>query len=108
MNLKILFKYFLKNIITRKTQYIVLTKISSTTIIIANKSIGKIKVIQIAGFLARRISCYVKENQNVIKGNKLGLINLGSQCVLVLPTKAKIKVKEGQQVYAAETIIAEY
>ena len=77
-------------------------------IIIKNKSIGKIKVIQIAGILARRIECYVKENQNVIKSQKIGLINLGSQCILVLPDKLKLKVKERQQVYAGETIIAEY
>jgi len=77
-------------------------------ITIKNKSIGKVKIIQIAGFLARRISCYVKKNQNVIKGEKIGLINLGSQCILVLPTKVKIKAKEGQHVYAGVTIIGEY
>ncbi len=77
-------------------------------IIIKNKIIGKIKVIQIAGILARRIQCYVKKNQNIIKAQKIGLINLGSQCILILPNEIRLKVKEGQQVYAGTTIIAEY
>src|SRR3989338_5115891 len=47
-------------------------------IIIQNKKL-KVKVIQIAGFLARRIICYVNPNQKVNKGNKIGMISLGSQ-----------------------------
>ena len=44
----------------------------------------KVKVIQIAGFLARRIHCFFEEKQQVKKGELLGLINLGSQVVLFL------------------------
>lgn len=65
-----------------------------------------IKVIQIAGFLARRISCYLKENQKVKKGQHLGLINLGSQVCLITP-KIDLKIKEGQNVYAGKTVIGE-
>ena len=77
-------------------------------VLIENRQLGKVKVIQVAGFLARRISCYVTKNQNVIKGEKLGLINLGSQCVLILPKKIRIRVKQGQQVYGGITIIGDY
>ena len=65
-----------------------------------------IKVIQIAGFLARRIFCYLKENQKVKKGQHLGLINLGSQVCLITP-KIDLKIKEGQNMYAGKTIIGE-
>ncbi len=74
-------------------------------IVIENKKL-KVKVIQIAGFIARRIECFVKENQKVNKGDKIGLINLGSQVTMILPNSVKICVKEGQKTMAGETIIA--
>lgn len=69
---------------------------------------GKIccKVIQIAGFLARRIECFVKERQNIVAGDIIGLINLGSQTALIVP-KIKLKVKEGDIVQVGETVIGE-
>lgn len=76
-------------------------------ILIKNKDIGRIKVIQIAGFVARRIVCFVKKNQKLKKGEDLGLIKLGSQVALVIP-RLKLKVKEGHYVTDAETIIATY
>jgi len=69
--------------------------------------IDDIKVIQIAGFLARRISCFIKKNEKVKKGQRIGLINLGSQVTMLLPKNVKISVKEGQHVKAGETIIGE-
>jgi len=66
----------------------------------------KIKMIQIAGLVARRIVSFMKNNEKVIKGQRVGLIKLGSQVTLVLPSNVKIQVKEGQKVLAGETIIA--
>ncbi len=63
------------------------------------------KIVQIAGYIARRIECFVKENQEVQKGEELGLINLGSQVALIIP-KCSILVKEGQKIKVGETIIA--
>jgi len=74
-------------------------------IIIKNKN-TKIKVIQIAGFLARRIESFVKKGDNLKRGQVFGLINLGSQVTLVFPKNIKVLVKEGQKVKAGETIIA--
>jgi phosphatidylserine decarboxylase len=69
--------------------------------------IGKIKVVQVAGFLARRIRCFLKPKQKVHKGGEIGLICLGSQVILVLP-KLKLAVKDGQKVVDGETIIARF
>ena len=78
-------------------------------IIIKNGKIGKLKVIQIAGFLARRIICYAKKGDNLRKGQRIGKIVLGSQATLIIPSnKVKIKAKEGQRAVAGETILAEY
>ena len=77
-------------------------------IIIKNPDIGKIKVIQIAGFVARRIESFVTEGQNIEKGHRIGRINLGSQVSLILPKNITLEVKEGQRVKAGSTIIAKY
>ena len=74
-------------------------------IIIQNKNI-KVKVIQIAGFLARRIKCYVKKNQKVNKGDKIGMIALSSQTTIVIPAGVDLKVKVNDKVKAGESIIA--
>src|SRR3989344_9701724 len=63
--------------------------------IIIKNELLTIKVIQIAGFLARRIQCFVAADQKVDKGQILGRIVLGSQATLILPSKVKLKVKEG-------------
>lgn len=75
-------------------------------ILIKNNELGNVKVIQIAGFLARKIKCFVKENQKINKGQKIGAIVLGSQVTLLFPTKVNLNVKKGEMVKAGSTIIA--
>ena len=78
-------------------------------IIIENQRIGKIKVIQIAGFLARRIICTINKNGKVNKGQRIGKIVLGSQVTLILPSKKinKLKITKKQKVIGGNTIIAD-
>jgi phosphatidylserine decarboxylase len=71
------------------------------------KSAIRVKVIQVAGLVARRIECFVKKGENVIKGERIGRINLGSQVIVVLPKDATIKAKVGQRVRDGETVLAE-
>lgn len=59
-------------------------------IILIHTNIGVVKVVQIAGTLARRIVPYVKQGDTLEKGARLGLIRLGSRVDVYLPTK-KIK-----------------
>lgn len=75
-------------------------------IIIENKNI-KVKVIQIAGFLARRILCYTSINKKVNKGDKIGMIALGSQATIIMPKKVNLKIKINDRVKAGESIIAD-
>ena len=75
-------------------------------IIIRNKKL-KIKVVQVAGFLARRIKCYVKPNQKVNKGQRVGMIALGSQATLVMPSYVALKARVNDKVKAGQSIIAE-
>lgn len=68
---------------------------------------GPIIVTQIAGLIARRIVCWVKEGQELKSGQQIGLIRFGSQVDMVIPKSMKLRVKTGDHVTAGDTIIAE-
>jgi len=71
--------------------------------------IGPIKIIQIAGTLARRIVPYVSESTILKKGEKLGIIRLGSRVDIYLPLE-KIKepfIQKGTMVKAGVDRLAE-
>ena len=71
--------------------------------------IGKIKIILIAGTVARRIVTYIKKDETIKKGEKIGIIRLGSRVDVYLPLKSvkKIYVKVGNRVKAGVDKIAE-
>lgn len=77
-------------------------------IIIQTKK-GLIKVILIAGTIARRIVPYVKKGNKIKKGEKISIIRLGSRVDVYLPEKIikSIVVKENDRVLAGEDSIAE-
>ena len=66
----------------------------------------KYKVIQIAGFVARRIVDYTHPNQEVKQGEVIGLIKLGSQVTIILPHDVTVLAKKGDITIDGETIIA--
>ena len=64
-----------------------------------------LSIVQIAGVLARRIICYVKEGEALERGQRLGLIMFGSRVDLYLPLGSRVEVVEGQRVRGGETVI---
>jgi len=64
-----------------------------------------IVTIQIAGIIARRIVCWIKEGMHIQKGERFGMIRFGSRLEVVLPLEAKVSVREGERVKAGETPI---
>lgn len=70
---------------------------------------GKYQILvrQIAGALARRISCYAQKGEQFQQGDELGFIKFGSRVDVYLPLKAKVNVKLGQQVKGNRDVIAE-
>jgi phosphatidylserine decarboxylase len=62
---------------------------------------------QIAGTFARRIVCYAKPGESVVKGDQCGIIKFGSRIDMFLPLDADVKVKIGDYVRASESVIAE-
>ena len=68
---------------------------------------GIVRVRQIAGILARRIICHLKEGQQVSIGESLGFIRFGSRTDLVVPPGTSINVKIGDRVKSGSSIIGE-
>ncbi len=64
-------------------------------------------VVQIAGLIARRIGCEVREGDAVTAGSRFGIIRFGSRTDLYLPEGVKPLVEEGQTMIGGETVIAE-
>lgn len=69
--------------------------------------LGDVRVVQIAGAAARRILPYVEEGDAVRRGQRIGIIRLGSRVDLHLPAGTRPTVAEGDRVRAAETTVAE-
>ncbi|MDY6931661.1 MAG: phosphatidylserine decarboxylase [Halobacteriota archaeon] len=67
---------------------------------------GVIEMVQIAGSFARRIVCYVKEGDEVKRGERIGMIRFGSRVDIKIPKSYEILIKVGERVKAGETIIA--
>jgi len=75
-------------------------------IIVAESNNEKFYIVQIAGLIARRIVCNLKNNQEVTKGERIGIIKFGSRVDLYLPQNYNILVSKGQRVIGGETILS--
>jgi phosphatidylserine decarboxylase len=67
----------------------------------------EIAVVQIAGLIARRIVSFVKEGDQIGKGERFGLIRFGSRVDILLPPGKHCLVAVGQRAIGGETIIAD-
>jgi phosphatidylserine decarboxylase len=66
----------------------------------------RVLMVQIAGFLARRITSYVKGGEEVRKGQALGIISFGSRVDVYLPKGYESMVDLQEKVKAGVTVIA--
>lgn len=66
----------------------------------------KILLVQIAGFLARRIIPYVKVGDSLNRGNPLGIIAFGSRVDIYFPKEYESTVQLREKVKAGETMLA--
>ena len=68
---------------------------------------GEIGVVQIAGLVARRIVCNLREEQEIIAGQQIGLIRFGSRAEVYLPRGWAPLVLAGQRAVGGETVLAD-
>ena len=66
-----------------------------------------IAFVQIAGLVARRIRCDLKEGQSVETGERFGLIRFGSRLDIYLPPGVSPLVVLGQAAISGETVLAD-
>ncbi len=62
--------------------------------------------VQIAGLIARRILCYVREGDSLARGQRFGFIRFGSRVDIYVPEDANLEAALGDKVYATSTVIA--
>lgn len=77
------------------------------TVLLQTADGREIMTVQIAGLIARRIVCWLKEGMQVSRGERFGLIRFGSRVEVFLPLGSTILVKVGEKVRAGETPIGE-
>jgi len=64
--------------------------------------------VQIAGMIARRIACDLKEGDAVLQGQRVGMIRFGSRVDLYLPAEVRLSVASGDRVRAGETVVGAF
>ena len=63
---------------------------------------------QVVGILARRIVCRVRPGDVVSRGERIGLMKVGSRMDVFLPLDAQLRVSVGQHVVGGETVLATF
>ncbi len=77
-----------------------------TEVMLVDGSDRKTLMVQVAGLVARRIICRLREGDEVARGNRFGLICFGSRVDLYLPADARPAVKIGDRVRAGQSVLA--
>jgi phosphatidylserine decarboxylase len=61
---------------------------------------------QVVGMLARRVVCRVAPGDELVPGERIGLMKFGSRMDVFVPATSEVLVQKGSKVRAAETVIA--
>ncbi len=75
-------------------------------IVLKTRDNQTVTFVQVAGLIARRILCYVKQGDELKRGQRYGFIRFGSRVDVYLPLTAHVKVSIGDKVAATTTILA--
>jgi len=67
--------------------------------------IGLVVVRQVAGLVARGVVCRLRQGDPVVRGQRYGMIKLGSRVELFLPPSVKLLVQKGDTVRSGETVL---
>lgn len=67
----------------------------------------EIAYVQIAGLVARRIGCDLREGQRIVTGQRMGIIRFGSRVDVYCPPPYVTMVVAGQRMVGGETVLAD-
>lgn len=68
---------------------------------------ASIEVIQVAGKIARRICCWVREGERIGRGERFGMIRFGSRLDVYVPGEYRVTARYGMAVKAGVSVLAE-
>jgi phosphatidylserine decarboxylase len=68
----------------------------------------KVGVRLIAGLIARRIVPFIAQNDPILRGERISLIQFGSRVDVYLPKNAKVKVNLGDRVVGGQSVLAAF
>lgn len=77
-----------------------------TRLTFEDESGRRFEVWQVAGLLARRIHNWISTGDTVERGQRIGMISLGSRTDLLLPPDVGATVEEGDLVRGGRTVVA--
>jgi len=78
----------------------------SNAVVVEGEAGSRTVVVQIAGWLARRIVCRTRVGERIGRGERFGLIMFGSRVDVYLPIDVSICVRPGERVSAGASMIA--
>lgn len=77
-------------------------------LVLEDKDGREMVLVQIAGLIARRIICYLREGDMLGRGDRFGLIRFGSRVDLYLPPGASVSLERGDRVRAGESVLGRF
>ncbi len=77
-----------------------------TELMLRTESGESVRVVQIVGWVARRIICHPRAGEWLARGARYGLIRFGSRTDVYLPLTAQLCVERGERVRGGNTVIA--
>jgi phosphatidylserine decarboxylase len=66
-----------------------------------------VTAVQVAGLVAKRILCYARKNDALVRGQRYGFIRFGSRVDVYLPPGARPRVALGDKVSATSSVLAD-
>ena len=82
------------------------SEVNEQSVVGLENELMKVKFAQVAGALARRIINYLREGDQVVQGDRYGLIKFGSRMDIVFPKAAQILVELKEPVRGGLTVLA--
>lgn len=79
---------------------------NENTVMLLETEHGKVMVRQVAGFVARRIVCRVSKGDELLRGQRYGIIKFSSRVDVFLPIDVEVAVSLDDHIKAGESIIA--
>lgn len=83
------------------------SRVNEQNILTIRSRAGRIVVKQIAGLIARRVVCWKRPGETLVRGELFGLIRFGSRVDILLPKEVKILVAVGDRVKGGISVIGE-